>query len=58
MKMRKFRLQIKFDADDEIDIGVFNRVVDATIKSAMEIKDCVVTETRVEELINEKEIGS
>jgi len=56
--MRKFRLQIKFDADDEIDIGVFNRVIDATIKSAMEIKDCVVTETRVEELINEKEIGS
>jgi hypothetical protein len=56
--MRKFRLQIKFDADDEIDIGVFNRVVDDTIHSAMKIQKCTVTETRVEELENEREVGS
>ena len=56
--MRKFRLQIKFDADDEIDIGVFNRVVDDTIRSAMKIQKCTVTETKVEELINEREIRS
>ena len=51
--MRKFRLQIKFDADDEIDIGVFNRVIDAIVNTAMNIKDCIVTETKVEELENE-----
>ena len=58
MKMRKFRLQIKFEADDEIDIGVFNRVVDDTIRSAMKIQKCTVTETRVEELENEREVGN
>lgn len=58
VKMRKFRLQIKFDADDEIDIGVFNRVIDDTIHSAMKIQQCTVTETKVEELINEREIRS
>jgi hypothetical protein len=51
--MRKFRLQIKFDADDEIDIGVFNMVVDATINQAMKIQKCTITETKVEELENE-----
>jgi hypothetical protein len=51
--MRKFRLQIKFDADDEIDIGIFNKVVDNTIDSAMKIQKCTVTETKVEELENE-----
>jgi len=58
MKMRKFRLQIKFDADDEIDIGVFNRVIDDTIHSAMKIQKCTVTETKVEELENEREVRS
>ena len=58
MKMRKFRLQIKFEADDEIDIGVFNRVIDATVNSAMKIQQCTITETKVEELENEREIRS
>ena len=53
--MRKFRLQIKFDADDEIDIGILNRVVNDTINSATKIQKCTVTETKVEELINERE---
>ena len=52
--MRKFRLQIKFEADDEIDIGIFNRVIDSTVNTAMNIKDCIIAETKVEELENEK----